>query len=78
MKQNLSKIGNALSRQMKKSIVGGIESGSWLCTFTYTNGLTLTQVFTEPNGNAAQCAADYVCWSDNTCTNADCAGSGEC
>jgi len=72
------KLGTPISRTVMKNIVGGYEDPHWDCTFYWTDGTTTHQSIPANNGTAAQCAADYICWNNNYCTNADCVNSGPC
>ncbi len=78
MEKNYSHLGNVLSRQKLKQTYGGVEPGTWTCTFTFVNNTTIDLEISGENGNQAQCKADAICWGDNTCTGVDCASSGGC
>lgn len=74
-------LGTALSRSQAKTITGGDYGGGtncYQCTFTRTDGATTVATLCGNNGESVQCAADSICWGDDSCSNVDCAGSGAC
>lgn len=79
MKKKYQNLGDVLSRSEIKQKIGGIsELQSWTCTFTNTDGSTVTLDIPGTNGNQSQCKADAICWGSNQCLTVDCAGSGAC